>query len=159
MNDLPDPDLAPNRGDIAQFLTFRILQLHRAMNDQAVALLQDRAGLTQAQWRIIATIGSGMAASARDISHISTIDPAQISRTVHALEKMGLLVTTRPQSDRRVLQLALTEKGRRVYQEGLPLMRARQQNLIGALDPDEREAIFRIIDKLERAARRRDIEP
>ena len=35
-------------------------------------------------------------------------------------------------------------------------MQARQEALLDALSPDERAAIFGMIDKLENAARRRD---
>lgn len=142
--------------ELTQFLSYRIVRLHHALNAQAVAVLDSVAGVSLPQWRVIAMIGSGMARSSRDIARKSIIDPALISRTVKGLEDAGLLLTSRQKQDRRVIDLSLTQQGRDIYERTLPHMQGRQDSLIGALDPEEQEAIFRILDKLEMAADRRE---
>ena len=144
---------------LTQFLTYRVLRLHQALNAQAIAVLDEVSGISPGQWRILAMVGSGGALTARDLARSTGFDPALISRTVHALEKTGLLQTARSGPDRRVLAVELTEAGAEVHDRTLPIMQARQEALLGALTRAEQRAIFRIIDKLEEAARQRDFAP
>ena len=154
---LSDADLEASTDlELTQFLTYRVVKLHNALNAQAVAVLDRVAGITLAQWRIIALVGSGTAKTARDIAQKSIIAPAVTSRTTRVLEQAGLLSTRRPSADRRVLELHLTPRGRKIYEETLPHMQARQRALLSALTPVEREMISEIFDKLEVAAARRE---
>ena len=146
----------PHYQELTQFLSYRIVRLHHALNAQAVSVLDRVAGITLLQWRVIAMVGSGTATSARDIVRQSIIDPALISRTVKGLEAKGILMTSRQNADRRVVNLTLTSKGRAIFDKTLPHMQGRQQSLIDALDPTEQAVIFRILDKLEMAADRRE---
>ena len=146
----------PHYRELTQFLSYRVVRLHHALNAQAVSVLDKVAGITLLQWRVIAMVGSGTTTSARDIARKSIIDPALISRTVKGLETRDLLKTSRQSADRRILNLELTPKGRAIFERTLPHMQGRQQSLIDALDPAEQQAIFRIFDKLEMAADRRD---
>lgn len=142
--------------EITRFLSYRIVRVHQALNAQAIAVLDSVAGITLTQWRLIAMIGSGTATTARDVARKAMIDPAMISRTTKALEEMGLLTTSRPDSDRRVVEMTLTPRGREIFNRTLPYMQARQSALLDTLEPEEQDFIFGILDKLELAARRRD---
>ena len=141
---------------LSKFLTYRIARLHHAMNAQAAAILAEVSGISLGQWRVLAVVGSGGAMTARDLAGYSGYDPAFISRTIRSLEVAGLVRTARSDADRRVLTIALTGKGGELYARTLPFMQARQEALLAALAPDERAAVFRIIEKLERAAERRE---
>ena len=141
---------------LTRFLTYRILRLHQALNAQAVAILTDVSGISLGQWRVLAMVGSDAEMTAREVARRTGFDPAFISRTVRSLEMAGLVRTARSGTDRRVVQIELTEKGAELHRRTLPFMRARQEALLAALAPEEREAVFRIIDKLERAAQRRE---
>lgn len=150
--------LASRPRELTQFLSYRVVRLHHALNAQAVALLDDVAGVTLLQWRVIAMVGSGTATSSRDIAQKTIIDPALISRTVKVLQELKLLATERQDEDRRVVNLSLTPQGREIYDRTLPHMQARQESLLDALDPSEQEAVFHILEKLELAAERRGFE-
>lgn len=149
-------DTPSTHRELTQFLSYRVVRLHHALNAQAISVLDRVTGISLPQWRIIAMVGSGAATSSRDIARKSIIDPALISRTVKGLEAEGLLETARQDSDRRVIGLSLTPQGQKVYDRTLPHMQARQDSLISALDSAEQDAIFRIFDKLEMAADRRE---
>lgn len=157
MSESAAPPLPPEQ-DLTGFLSYRVVRLHHALNAQAVSVLDRVAGITLSQWRILAMVGSGSAVTARDIVRVSVIDPAIISRTTKSLEDAGLLETSRHSSDRRVLNLRLTERGLKVYEQTLPYMQERQRSLMADLDPKEQKAIFEIMEKLERAAEKRDFQ-
>ena len=155
-----DPTIldTPQR-DLTQFLSYRVVRLHHALNAQAGAILDKVAGVTLIQWRIINMIGSGVASSARDIAQRSKIDPGLISRTIKGLEDGGFLTTTRQKQDRRVVILALTPRGQRIFDTTMPHMQARQAALFEALEPAEQAVIFGIFDKLECAAEQLEFDP
>ena len=154
VSEVPPSGSAPR--PLTQFLTYRILRLHHALNAQAVAILAEVSGISLGQWRILAMVGSGGALTARDLARRTGFDPAFISRTVRSLEETGLLRTARSAVDRRVVTLELTASGAELHDRTLPFMQARQEALLAVLAPGEQDAIFRIIDKLERAAQRRE---
>lgn len=84
---------------------------------QSIVLQIDRRlaahDLTHAQWLPLYKLAHGecstMAALARDQS----LDPAAMTRALDRLEAKGLVARQRSQQDRRVVQLLLTDEGRR----------------------------------------------
>lgn len=143
---------------LPQFLSFRIARLHLALNAQATAVLAKEAEIGLGQWRLLSMIGSGAASTTREVSARTGMDPAFVSRTLRSLETAGLVEAKRSQSDRRQINLELTEAGSVLYAKVLPRMQARQENLLRALEPRERDLVFRIIDKLEIAAEVREFD-
>jgi DNA-binding MarR family transcriptional regulator len=153
----PTGPLNAEASGLSDFLTYRILRAHHALNAQAVDLLSRRGQLTLGQWRVLALVGAGLAGTMKDVAVASTLDPAFISRTVRKLHQDGLMETRRPDEDRRQVELTLTGVGREIYDQILPVMQARQDALLEALDVEERRMIFSALEKIEVAASRRDL--
>lgn len=141
---------------LKRFLSYRVLRAHFALNAQAMALLERHAGVTLSQWRVMSFVGSGDAKTSRAVAALSGLDPAIISRALKSLEDADLMKVERLAEDRRTLALELTASGRNIYEATLPVMRARQDALMEALDPQERAAIIGVLEKIELAAERRD---
>lgn len=151
---LDTPPRAVTASDLTQFLSYRLMRLHSALNAQATAILAGH-GLLLGQWRIIAICGEGVAHTSRDLGKFFGLDPAFVSRTLRSLESAGHVIISRRDTDRRLLFVALTESGQALYETVLPIMQERQQALLDALSEEERAMIFPILDKLETAAERR----
>ncbi|MDC0360231.1 hypothetical protein OAN80_00350 [Alphaproteobacteria bacterium] len=141
--------------ELTDFLSYRIVRLHQALNNQATTLVDTIAGVSLIQWRVIAMVGSDTARTARELVQKSVIDPAVISRTVRGLESAGIMELSRSHLNRRVLELSLTPSGQEIYQRTFPKMQMRQAALLDALDQSEQDVIFEILDKLEVAAEKR----
>ena len=139
-------------GSVTGFLTYRIARLHFALNAQAVAILRRGCDLSLSQWRVLAVVGSDGPGTIRDCVRQTGMDPSVFSRAVASLESRGLIVTSRSGSDRRVLQVRLSDAGRSMYERMLPRMRQRQQKLLDELGPEEGENLARALNKLEAAA-------
>lgn len=146
---------SPSR-PLQRFVSYRILRAHYALNAQAMALLDRHAGITLSQWRVLTFVGSGDARTSRAVVSMSGLDPAIVSRAVKSLEDRGLMNVERLPEDRRTLALALTPAGQEIFARTLPVMQARQEALMDALDPGEREMILGALEKIELAADRRD---
>lgn len=99
--------------DSVGFLMRRVLS---SILQQADAQLADQ-GLTYVQWlplyKLLLCQDSTSAALAKDLG----IDPASVTRALDRIEAKGLLRRERSTTDRRVVQLVLTEEGRRVAVE------------------------------------------
>ena len=148
----PALSLISDEMPIERFLTYRILRLNSKLNRQGAAILRQTSGLKMPEWRVVAFLGTRGKMTATMISEVAGVDPGLLSRSFRSLELAGLIETRRPDHDRREVHATLTRKGQGIFDKTIPLMSARQRALLDALDPDERAAIFRIIDKLELVA-------
>ena len=81
--------------------------LHRA----AEAEMRPR-GLTAVQWAPLMIISRAQNPTAASLARDLNTDTGAMTRMLDRLEAKGLLVRKRSQSDRRVVELALTEEGR-----------------------------------------------
>lgn len=153
----PKPHLdTPSSRPLRDFLTFRLARLTQAVNAQATEILERLGPIGLSDWRVLAIIAGGGAQSARDIVMQTGFDAAQVSRALRHLEDDGLVLTVRDSADRRMRPVRLTARGQALYDRLVPIMQRRQEALLNALSPEERLAIFGIIDKLQDAAAMRD---
>lgn len=74
------------------------------------AALKDLA-ITSQQMGILLSLARGVAATPFELSKLLGIDTGLMTRMLDKLEKKGLLTRARSIDDRRVVNLALTEKG------------------------------------------------
>ena len=138
------------------FLTFRLARLNQALNNQVADVLARHAHIGLSEWRVLSVIATGAAKTARDVTNLTGLDPAMISRALKQLEDRALVLSQRDTADRRSRLLSLTAEGAQLYETVIPIMRKRQEALLGSLSQEERNLAFGIIDKLMDAAQLRD---
>jgi DNA-binding MarR family transcriptional regulator len=143
---------APSTRPLRDFLTFRLARLTQALNAQATEVLEREGPIGLTDWRVLAMVAGGGAASARDIVTLTGFDAAQVSRALRHLEDAGLILTVRDSADRRMRPVRLTPRGQALYDRLVPIMQRRQEALLAALSAAEQAAIFGIVDKLQDAA-------
>ncbi len=134
--------------ELERFFPYRIARLASDVSNRLAAVYGQRAGLSPSEWRVIAHLAASARISVRDIHERADLDKAKISRAVSRLEALGLVAKTVNRADRRLVELALTRKGHRVYREIVPLARAFEESLLSALGAAERETLERAIDAL-----------
>ena len=71
-------------------------------------------GLTDAQWKPLLLLQRGGCTTAVDLSRISCHDAGSITRLLDRLEAKALIQRVRSAEDRRVVNLELTEEGKKV---------------------------------------------
>lgn len=71
-------------------------------------------GLTDAQWKPMVLLLQGRCATAADLARVATVDTGGITRLLDRLEAKGLIRRVRSAEDRRVVNLELTDEGRKV---------------------------------------------
>lgn len=94
-----------------------------AMLDRAIDARAREIGITGPQWVVLIRIGGGMGDTAAKLCRSIGYDSGSMTRMLDRLEKLALIRRDRSRSDRRIVQLALTEQGKRFYQELQPIAR------------------------------------
>ncbi len=129
------------------FLPYR---LSVAANRVSRALAERYAahGLSIPEWRVMAVVGGFAPLSSNEVCRRTEMDKAKVSRAVTRLVAAGLLARRPDETDRRLITLSFTAKGRRTYEAIVPLALALEQELTAMLQPGERRTLDRILDKL-----------
>lgn len=113
-----------------------------------IAQIYEKFELSKMEWRVLATIGYHYEMSARDICTFTHLDKMQVSRAINKLIMSGLLLQQVSIEDRRKSLLTLTAKGKELYQEIIPLVKAQEQRLLGGLTTLECEQLKLLTVKL-----------
>jgi DNA-binding MarR family transcriptional regulator len=75
---------------------------------------------------------------------------SNVTQLVERLEADGLAVRAPDPADRRSRLAAITDAGRRAYDEGVRVLRVAENDLLGVLTPDEVSELARLVGKLDR---------
>jgi DNA-binding MarR family transcriptional regulator len=106
-------------------------------------------GLSIPEWRVLAVAGRFGGLSATEVVERTAMDKVKVSRAIRALLLRGLLARQEDAADRRVQRLAMTRAGRALHACIVPEAKALEAGLLAALAPDERQALHRLLDRLE----------
>jgi DNA-binding MarR family transcriptional regulator len=75
---------------------------------------------------------------------------SNVTQLVERLEADGFAVRALDPTDRRSRLAAITDAGRRAYEEGVRILRAAEHDLFNALTADELDELARLIQKIDR---------
>jgi DNA-binding MarR family transcriptional regulator len=88
--------------------------------------------------------------SMSDIAGNTMVNVSTLTRIIDLLEKKGFLERRRRSGDRRVITIALTEKGRSVAENSPPLVHHKIVHAVNMLSESEREELFQALETLTR---------
>ena len=99
---------------------------------------------------MLATLGfRNDACSAQYIAHCTRTHKSTISRAVTALMKRQIIERVENADDRREFRLRLTRKGTDLYEELIPRLLRKEQEILSCLSAQERKALARLLGKIE----------
>ncbi|MEG5263729.1 MarR family transcriptional regulator [Pseudomonas sp. JDS28PS106] len=108
--------------------------------------------VTAAQFKVLIIVAQFCADTPVELCRHLSLDSGSMTRMLDRLEQKGLVVRTRSETDRRQVQLALTEQGRTLAGL-LPQIGADAMNdTFAALEPEEVQTLQRILTKVLVAA-------
>ncbi|WP_417515898.1 MarR family winged helix-turn-helix transcriptional regulator [Minwuia sp.] len=105
---------------IDETLNFQVVALSNKLSLTVARRALADDGLTLREWRIMMVVFIFGPSIARKISEIALLDPAHVSRTVHAMRRNGLVEFRENAEDRRQIIVALTAEGDRIARAVLP---------------------------------------
>ena len=144
---------APKKGsklDLFRFVPFRLNRLAAEVSAALSVEYQERYGLDIPEWRVLATLGfRKRACSAQYIAHCTRTHKSTISRAVTALMKRQLVERVENADDRREFALRMTRKGKALYEELIPRLLRREQEILSCLSAQERRDFATLLGKIE----------
>jgi DNA-binding MarR family transcriptional regulator len=148
-------DVAPKRSsrlDLFRFVPFRLNRLAAEVSNALSSEYQERYGLDIPEWRVLATLGfRNDACSAQFISDCTRTHKSTISRAVTALMQRQIIERVENEDDRREFRLRLTRKGRSLYEELIPRLLRREQEILACLSAQERKDLAALLGKIEKS--------
>jgi len=147
-------DFAEPEGELPlrRFVTYRISRVQAKLNAQASRILQEASGITLTQWRVIALVGAAGQTQSSKLSKEAALDKSLLSRNLKTLIDQDLVASRIDPGDHRVQILSLTPKGQAIFENTLPVTRARQTQLREGLTDEELRVFHKVLDHLEIAA-------
>jgi DNA-binding MarR family transcriptional regulator len=140
------------RLDLFQFVPFRLNRLAAEVSAALANEYQARYGLDIPEWRVLATLGfRNDACSAQYIAHCTRTHKSTISRAVTALMKRQLVERVENEDDRREFALRMTPKGKALYQELIPRLKRREQEILSCLSAQQRKDFAALLGKIEQS--------
>jgi DNA-binding MarR family transcriptional regulator len=136
--------------DLFRFVPFRLNRLAAEVSAALSSEYQQHYGLDIPEWRVLATLGfRNDACSAQYIAHCTRTHKSTISRAVTALMRRQLVERVENEDDRREYQLRMTRKGKTLYQELIPRLLRKEQEILSCLSAQERKDFARMLGKIE----------
>jgi len=138
--------------DLFRFVPFRLNRLAAEVSAALSSEYQERYGLDIPEWRVLATLGFRHdACSAQYIAHCTRTHKSTISRAVTTLMTRQLVERVENADDRREFRLRMTRKGKALYEELIPRLLRKEQEILACLSAQERKELATLLGKIEKS--------
>jgi len=140
------------RLDLFKFVPFQLNRLAAEVSSALSVEYATRYGLDIPEWRVLATLGFRHdPCSAQYIAHCTRTHKSTISRAVTSLMKRQIVERVENEDDRREFRLRLTRKGVTLYEELIPRLLRKEQEILSGLSAQERRDFARLLGKIEQS--------
>ena len=137
---------------LSAFLPYRLAVLSNTISTSIADMYDREFGLTIWQWRIMAVVGEHPGLSATEAGARATMDKVAVSRAGSGLIERGDLKRVPAKDDGRRFELSLTEQGKTIYRQVIPIALAYERELLAGFDPADLETLKALMTKLARLA-------
>lgn len=123
--------------DLDGFTPYRLAVAAQKLSEQLAKQYRVQFGISIPEWRVLVHLSraaGNVAVSVRDIEARVAMEKSKVSRAASRLEENGYIKKTVNDTDRRLVHLSLTDMGRALMAELLPLAIAFQQEIAAQLD-------------------------
>jgi DNA-binding MarR family transcriptional regulator len=136
--------------DLFRFMPFRLNRLAAEVGAALSVEYRERYDLDIPEWRVLATLGFREGAcTAQYISQCTRTHKSTISRAVTTLMRRKIIERVANESDRREFALQLTSRGRGLYEELIPRLLRKEQEILSCLSTQERKDFATLLGKVE----------
>ena len=135
--------------ELERFLPYRLSVLSNRISGSIAREYSQRFDLGVTEWRVMAILGRTPDLSANQVAQRTAMDKVAVSRAVARLLASGRIEREFDEDDRRRSVLRLSEAGYAIYDAVVPLALGFEQQVLGELAADERELLFRLLDRLD----------
>jgi len=133
--------------DLERYLPYRLTVIAGRLSAELANQYKVKFGISVPEWRVLLNVGYTQDLSVRDIERRVGLEKSKVSRAASKLEAKGYLTKQVDSSDRRLLKLEVTDKGRELLAKLIPLAQAYQLELKGLLG-DQEASLHQALDRL-----------
>lgn len=137
---------------LADFMPYRLSVTTNMLSDLIAGRYRSRFGLKIPEWRVMAVLGDAGAQTQRALVGATRMDKVAVNRACKVLEERGLAARSPNASDGRSHHLELTEAGRAMFEQIMPLALDMEARLFGCLTAREAEMLKATLSKLDERA-------
>lgn len=134
---------------LERFLPYRLSVLTNRISSAIAREYSRRFDLSVNEWRVMAVLGPHPGLSANQVAQRTAMDKVAVSRAVARLQASGRLQRHTDPGDLRRSILQLTDAGYAVYDQIVPLALGFERQVLDGLPAEERDALFRLLDRLD----------
>ena len=135
-------------GRLADFLPYQLSITSNAASSLIAERYRARFGLKIAEWRVMAVLGDAGSATQRALTEATLMDKVAVNRACKVLEERGLIARSPNADDGRSHLLELTEEGRAIHSEVMPLARDIEREIFSTLAESEREKFRELLRRV-----------
>jgi DNA-binding MarR family transcriptional regulator len=135
--------------DLNEHIATRVAIFANRLSRSASRFYRKYYGIGVVEWRLIMYVGREKETRANRICRETDLDKGAVSRSLAALQRMGMVSVKEDGSDSRRNNVALTAKGRALHKELVPIAFDRQRRLVAGLTPGEVQIFLALIDRLQ----------
>lgn len=136
-------DFAKYREEMNQTIVELSFHFHTMMKR-----FTDKIGITPVQYHILSKIGENQIRTVGELSGILQMDSGNMSSMCKKLEKSELLVRTRSQTDERIVELSLSDKGRKIVTKMNAVQDQKYHELLGREGDTELENFKEVLQQI-----------
>jgi DNA-binding MarR family transcriptional regulator len=133
---------------LAEFLPYQLSITSNAVSDLIARAYRGRFALKVPEWRLMAVLGERASATQRQLCEATAMDKVTVNRASKALEDRALIARAPNAADGRSHHLALTDTGRELYDQIVPLALSVEAELEKILGSGEAKALENMLAQL-----------
>ena len=133
--------------DLQNFLPYLINRAGIRISEHFGVELR-RFELTIAMWRVLAALWHDGVMRLCDLAQSTSIEVSTLSRQITAMQQLDLVTRTRASDDARAVDVDLSEKGRAITAQVIPLALAYEYAALQGFTPEEGAQLRRLLTRL-----------
>ncbi len=139
--------------ELESFFPYRLALLADAVSRSMAQVYAERFDLSRDEWRVLAALSQESPIRTAQVIERTTLDKVSVSRALQRMQGKDLVERETDADDARGHVIRLRPAGRALFRRIVPMVQAREQYLLDALDPAERAALDGALDKVLARAR------
>lgn len=141
-----------------QHITVLLVSIGFRLNRGASAYYRDAWNLSMAEWRLLLALKSTRSLNVGELSAVTDLDKAAVSRALALLQKSGLVSVQQTRTRGRAAIATLSDEGRKLSAKLLRVSLQRQQRLFKSIAPSDKAQLDRLLRQLAKALAEADWE-
>jgi len=137
---------------LADFLPYQLSITSNAVSSRIADQYRSRFGLSVPEWRVMAILGDAGSQTQRDLTSTTLMDKVAVNRACKGLEDRGLASRKPNELDGRSHHLELSDEGRAMHGQIMPIAEAMEAEIFGCLSDEERAQFSQLLERVRKSS-------